>query len=210
MAQSLLCVIKIPSPLLLYGHCSLCTKIWVKSQLLWSVKMSKACAFEMDGVLLSSWQVGAQSEDEYLAAQRRLLCPVTIWMFPEITWQLSPSYVIAKLVPNLYHIWNMAFTFNMCTQMNMKSSCVVCAYLKNPDQKSSMGFRELRGGWNVGPAQFAPGVNIAYNLIQPLLPTPLLFWLRIALAAHVYGRDMVYLHTVQLKGPFAIWKLFVG
>ena len=210
MAQSLLCVIKIPSPLLLYGHCSLCTKIWVKSQLLWSVKMSKACAFEMDDVLLSSWQVGAQSEDEYLAAQRRLLCPVTIWMFPEITWQLSPRYVIAKLVPNLYHIWNMAFTFNMCTQMNMKSSCVVCAYLKNPDQKSSMGFRELRGGWNVGPAHFAPGVNIAYNLIQPLLPTPLLFWLRSALAAHVYGRDMVYLHTVQLKGPFAIWKLFVG
>ena len=49
-------------------------------------------------------------------------------------------------------------------------------YLKNSDPKSCVMFQELRGGWNVGSAQFALGANIAYNLHRPVLPTRLLYF----------------------------------
>ena len=109
-----------------------------------------------------------------------------------------------------FEIWH---SHLICVPFEHEKSLCCVRVLETPDQKSSLGFRELRGGWNVGPAQFAPGVNIAYNLIQPLLPPPLLFWLRSAL--HMCTEEIWFTGTVQcwwreLKGPFAIWKLFAG
>ena len=104
------------------------TKLWVKSQLLWSVKMSKASELHLKWTLsplnLTRW---CPERRWIFSGPEARINSSDNFKFPEFTVQLSPWCAIVKLnqiftcmcvslVTNHYRIWNMDPPFNMCPQ----------------------------------------------------------------------------------------------